>query len=213
MAFTYSTLKTEIQDWAENDSTEFVAKLDTIIDLAELKVVRETDLDTFRKYATASLTASDKYLIKPTDMVIDRYLKVVNAAGLYNDVRWKDVSFIQEYWPDATVEGLPKYYSDWDALQFVLAPVPDTTYTVELAYTYRPTGLSDSNTTTWLSTYASDVLLWACLIEAASFMKEMPADANEWKTKYIEARDSLMLEELKRQRRDEARHGEARGGD
>ena len=211
MSFTYTTLTAEIQAWAENDATEFTARIPTIISLAELRINRETDLDKLRKYSTTSLVLNDRFLSKPTDMVIDRWIKVKDDNDDYQHVHRKDTSFIEEYWPDVTNTGLPKFYSDWDDNTFVLTPSCDATRTLELAYTYRPTGLTASNATTWLGTNAYDVLLWACLVEAAAFMKELPADADTWEKKYVGARDALMLEELKRNRRDEARHGEARG--
>lgn len=48
MAFTYSTLKTAIQGWTENDASEFIAANDTIIDLAEHRIYRDADLGVFR---------------------------------------------------------------------------------------------------------------------------------------------------------------------
>lgn len=214
MSLSYSALKSAIQAWTENDATEFTSQFDLIISLAELKIYRETDLDVFRKFSTATLGAGVRFLSKPVDMVIDRWIKIQDDNGRYVDIRRKDNSFIEEYFPehvDTATTNMPKFYSDWDADWFLLAPYNDTARTVQLAYTYRPTGLSASNTSSWLGDNAFDVLLWACLVEAAAFMKEMPADIELWKSKYIETRDVLMIEELKRNRRDEARHGEPRG--
>ena len=211
MSLTYATLKAAIQAWAENDATEFTDQLDLIISLGELKIYRETDLDKFRKYSTASMVVNDKFLVKPSDIVIDRWIKIQNDGTEYTDMRRKDSSFIEEYWPNGSLTGVPKFYTDWDDDTFIVAPTCDATRTVQLAYTYRPTGLSGSNTTTWLSTNAFDVLLWSCMIEASVFMKELPADLATWEQKYTTTRDALMLEELKRNRRDEARHGELRG--
>ena len=212
MATTYAQLKANIQDWMENDDTDFVAAIDaTIIPFAELKIYRDSDLEEFRKYATTTLTVSDKLLTKPTDIVIDRYLKIKNASTVYSDLRRKDTSFINEFAPDDSVEGLPRFYSDYNDAAFILAPVPDSTYTVELAYTYRPTGLSSGNTTTWLGDNAPDVLQWACMIEAAKYTKQLPADLAMWKEEYNTAVTSLRREMLSRGRRSESRAGEPKG--
>ena len=55
---------------------------------------------------------------------------------------------------------------------FIIAPTPSSSFAVELHYYYRPASLTtDDSGTTWISTNAPDALLYACLIEAYSFMK------------------------------------------
>ena len=55
---------------------------------------------------------------------------------------------------------------------FIIAPTPDSSYAVELHYYYRPASLTtDDSGTTWISTNAPDALLYACLVEAYTFMK------------------------------------------
>ena len=61
----------------------------------------------------------------------------------------------------------------FDDNTFILAPTPDSTYTVELHYKYRPASLTagaDSGTT-WISDNAPDALLYGTLVEAATFLK------------------------------------------
>jgi hypothetical protein len=74
-----------------------------------------------------------------------------------------------------------------------------------MGYTYRPAGLSSSNTTTWVSTEAPDALLYACLVEASLFMKEAVDLTQGYVTKYQEALQRLVLEENLRNRTDEYR--------
>ena len=58
---------------------------------------------------------------------------------------------------------------------FLLAPTPNSAYTVELHYFYRPTSLVDSGSnTTWISDNAPNVLLYGALLEAYIFMKGEP---------------------------------------
>ena len=42
---------------------------------------------------------------------------------------------------------------------------------MELHYKYKPTGISSSNTTTWLGDNIPQALLYGCLVEAYTFMK------------------------------------------
>ena len=209
MSWTYSTLTSAIQAWTENDATEFTDQIDTIIALAEERIYREADLDVFRKYATASLTNADRFLDKPSDIVVDRWMNVSVNSSKYNLLR-KDTSFIAEYWPDPTSTSAPLFYADWDQATFILGPTPDSNYTVELAYTYRPTGLTSVNTTTWLGTNTPGLILAACLVEAFNFMKGEKMDLEQWEAKYQQALQSVKLEEQTRQRITENRYGEPR---
>ena len=56
----------------------------------------------------------------------------------------KDVNFIQEYHPNSSTTGTPKYYARFDIDNFIVAPTPNSNYTTQLHYYYRPTSLADS---------------------------------------------------------------------
>ena len=88
-------------------------------------------------------------------------------------IDFKDPSFLQSYTPDATTTGAPRYYSVFDIDNFLLAPTPNTTYTAELHYFYRPHSLTAGadGGTTWLSINAELTLLYGSLVEAYLFMK------------------------------------------
>jgi hypothetical protein len=53
-----------------------------------------------------------------------------------------------------------------------VAPTPDSDYSVEIHYYYRPASLTTVDSgSTWISTNAPDALLYATLVEAYTFMK------------------------------------------
>jgi hypothetical protein len=89
---------------------------------------------------------------------------------------FKDVNFVQEFNPDASDTGEPRYFAQFDIDNFILAPTPDANYEIELHYFYRPTSLTagaDSGTT-WLSINAELTLLYGALVEAYIYMKGEP---------------------------------------
>ena len=97
----------------------------------------------------------------------------ITTSGSESFLLQKDVNFIREYTPAASTTGLPIYYAKFDTNHFILAPTPNSAYTVELQYFYSPTSLTagaDSGTT-WLSTNAPSALLYGSLFEAYTFMK------------------------------------------
>ncbi len=215
--YTYTTLKTAIVNWTEDDSTEFANVVDDIIGLAELRIYKDVDLDITRKSATTTLTIGDRYLAKPTDFVIDRFL-FTEASNLRSYLDRKDVSWINEYWPSTLTTGAgigtPRYYSSWDDNTLVIAPTPDATLTVTMGYVRRPARLDGTQTTTWLTDNAPDVMLFACLSESAAFLQDLPRGQEPgmldiWEGKYQLALIRLRDEEMRRQRRIESRYGES----
>ena len=172
MSFTYAQLKTAIQDYTDNAETTFVNHLNDFIKASEEKLLKSVDLDYFRKNVTSTLTSSDQFLTVPTDYLASFSLQIT-TSGSESFLLQKDVNYLREYTPAASTTGLPKYYARFDENNFILAPTPDTAYTIELHYFYRPTSLTAGadGGTTWLSTNAPYALLYGSLIEAYTFMK------------------------------------------
>ena len=171
MSFTLTTLKQSIQDWTENNETTFVNELDFIIKNAEERILKSVDLDFFRKNVEGGLTTGNKFLQKPSDYLATFSLSYIkDSANVF--LLQKDVNFIQQYTPNPATTGSPIYYASFDVDNYIVAPTPDADYVAELHYYYRPASLTTDNSgTTWISTNAPDALLYACLIEAYSFMK------------------------------------------
>jgi len=171
MAFTFTTLKTAIQDYTENAEATFVTQLPRFILNSEERIFKECQLEVFRKNSTGITTEDIKFLSKPTDFLAPFSLSVVNGSS--NEfLLYKQVSFLQDYTPNPTTDGIPKYYASWDDSSFLLAPTPDAALTMELHYFYRPQSITESSDgTSWLGTNAELALLYGALVEAYTFMK------------------------------------------
>ena len=102
---------------------------------------------------------------------------------------FRDVNFIREAYPNTTTQGIPKNYALYDDNSFIVGPVPDQNYSVELHYFYRPTSITagGGSGTTWLSTNASNALLYGCLIEAYVYMKGNQEMQAEYEKRYFQA--------------------------
>ena len=187
MSFTYAQLKTAIQDYTDNSETTFVNHLNDFIKASEEKLLKSVDLDYFRKNVTSTLTSSDQFLTVPTDYLASFSLQIT-TSGSESFLLQKDVNYIREYTPAASTTGLPKYYARFDENNFILAPTPDTAYTIELHYFYRPTSLTAGadGGTTWLSTNAPYALLYGSLIEAYTFMKGEPDVIQNYTNLYMQ---------------------------
>ena len=222
---TYSELVTQIREYTETDSNVFTTVIvNDFIEHAELRIFRDVDLDVFRKYQTATLTSGDPFIsmpgATPTDFEFARYITIFSPSGSLGGLtdnervylQKKDTSFISEYAPNRTSTSIPKYYANWDNDTIILAPTPNAAYTIELAYNALPTGLSSSNTTTWVSTNAPQLLLYACLVEAFKFLKGPDNMLQMYETYYQQALTPFMGEQMGRRRRDEYMDGVPRIG-
>lgn len=212
MALNYSTLKTAITNFTENDASEFTAVLDTIINLAEARIYREIDLNEFRDVNTSLTTTSGvstvNYLSLSPRPFIFRWAAIRSPGGTdFTPLDQKDDSYIQELWQSTTASGVPLYYAIQEDGTLLLGPTPNGTYTLKLAYTVKPNSII-STSTSWLGNYAEDVLLYACLCEAYDFMKGEDQSRTRWEEKYQRAVAALRLEEERRMRRTEFRTGE-----
>ena len=186
MSFTLATLKTAIQDYTDNSETSFVTNLPNFIKAAEEKIFKGVDLDIFRKNVTSAFTSSDQFLTVPNDYLASFSLQIT-TSGSESFLLQKDVNYLREYTPASSTTGLPKYYARFDTDNFIVAPTPDSNYTLELHYYYRPASLTvgaDSGTT-WLSTNAPFALLYGSLIEAYYYMKGEPDVIAQYEKNYV----------------------------
>jgi hypothetical protein len=195
MSFTYAQLKQALQDYTENSETSFVSNLPLFIRQSEERILKSVQLSLFRKNSEASTTASNPYLAVPSDFLAPFSLSLRAADGDRFFVDFKDASFAQTYTPDSSTTGSPKYYSSFDVDNFLLSPTPDTTYTAELHYFYRPVSLTsgDDSGTTWLSINAELTLLYGALVEAYLFMKGEQDMMSYYDKRFMESLTGLKL--------------------
>jgi hypothetical protein len=214
---TYAELVTKIREYTEVTSTVLT---DTIvngfIEDAEWRIQREIDMDASRRYKTAQLIASTRFIDTPADALVIRSAQITDSDGVSADsnrqfLQYRDTSFMSEFNPEADT-GVPKYYSWWDKDTIVVAPTPNATYTIQLNYILKDPGLSSTNTTTYLSLYFPNGLLYACLIEAFSFLKGPNDLLQLYEGKYKQVLEGFSIEQMGRRRRDEYQSGVPRIG-
>ena len=171
MAYTFTTLKTAIQDYTQNTETTFVNQLPRFIINAEERILKECQLDVFRKSSQGTASTGNSYLQKPADFLSQNSLSVINSSSK-EFLLYKQATMLQDYTPNPATTGVPKYYADWDESTFLLAPTPNANFTMELHYFYRPDSITTvASGTTWLGDNAELALLYGSLLEAYTFMK------------------------------------------
>jgi hypothetical protein len=211
MAWTFTTLKSAIQDYTENTETSFVSNMTNIIVQAENRIIKSVELPNFRKNQTGTFTTGNTYLATPTDYLYPYSLAVIDGDSNYNYLMNKDVNFIREAYPASATTGVPKYYAQFDDDFFIVGPTPNSGYTVEIHYFYIPESITAASSgTTWLGTNASEALLYGSLAESYTYMKGEQDILNNYEKRFKEALERLTLESDGYNRKDAYRSGQRR---
>lgn len=179
---TYTELKDAVADWL--DRSDLTARIPDFIALAEARLNRELRIRPMEVRSILELTAGQKYFALPGGYLQMRNIQLnTNPTTPLEYVTPEMLDRL--YGSDAT--SRPRAYSlIGDEIQ--LSPIPDSTYTLEVAYYEKFTPLGDGTagtvTTNWLSENAPDVILYGALIEAEPFVKNderMPLWLNAYK--------------------------------
>ena len=178
---TYIELVSQIREYTEtNDNVLTTTIVDDFIEHTENKILRELNIPAFVSHQYANFTASNPFLTlpggagpTPTLFATINSMMIYSAAGTGDRtfLERKDVSFMNEYWPDRATTGTPKYYSQWDDNTVYVVPTPNAAFTVEMSMSKLPDRLTSLTTSTWLSNNTPTLLLYGCLIEAFKYLK------------------------------------------
>jgi hypothetical protein len=204
----YSELVSNVRNYTEVGSEVLTDSLvNTFIVNIENRIQREIDIDAFRKFQFSSFTIGSPFVTVPDDFAFERGVQIKDQ--ITKDRTWldqRDTTFVDEYNVDRSDTGKPKYYANWDDNTLIVAPTPDAAYEIELWYNKTPDRLSSTNTTTWLSTNAPEILLYGATSEAFSYLKNPPY-VQLYDQKYAQAVQNLAQTQMGRKRRDEYADG------
>ena len=92
MSFTYSTLKTAVQDYLQVSETTFTNQLPTFIQEAENRIFKLVQLPKQRKNVQGSLSTNNRFLATPTDFYAPFSLAVI-SSDTYDYLDFKHSSF------------------------------------------------------------------------------------------------------------------------
>jgi len=222
--FTYSTLTTAILNYTEVGTSVLSSTItDQFIDNSELRIQREIPIDADRKEMLGNLTASKDNVYAPAGTLFVRGLQVYTsttvATGTNSWLEEKDISFLREYDTAETTTGTPKYYAMSGGVEgsgatssgrITIVPTPSSAFMYKIHYNARPVGFSSANTTTYLSLNFGNGLLYACLVEAFSYLKGPMDMLQLYEQKYQTEVQKFGGEQIGRRRRDDYTDGEPR---
>lgn len=214
---TYTELVQQIRDYTETSSDVLTDTIvNDIIEHVENRILRDVDLPAFRSYQYSNFTASNAFLTLPgggstipTQFSVIRSVMVYPASGTGDRtyLEQRDVTFMDEYWPDRTATGTPKYYSQWDYNTIYVVPTPATANYVEVGLIKLPDRLTSTNSNTWLGDNAPALMLYGCLVEAFKYLKGPAEMLQTYSQSYETALEQVAQQQMGRARRDEWANG------
>lgn len=173
MPMTYNTLVLQIQNYLNRYDDILIAQIPNFIYQAEQRIARESKNIGLEKYVTNTFDAGEAVLAKPgrwRRTISFNYGTGVNFNNR-NQLYLRTYEYARSYWPNQTLLGNPLYYCDYSYTHFLIVPTPIDFFPFELSYLELPAPLTLLNQTNWLTNYAPDLLLYACLLEAIPFLK------------------------------------------
>ena len=169
---------------------------------------RLPNLPCFRQQSTGNLViGTADYTVATARMI--RQFSVTSSSNV-SFLNHKIDSYLRDFHPNSSTTGTPIMYSTKDSgtggIVITLAPTPSATLAYQVDFIAPETGLSSSNTTTWVSNNAPEMLLYACLVEAFKFLKN-PQMVQMYESYYMQALQPFVGEQMGRRRRDEYMDG------
>lgn len=217
MSLNYTSLQNSLANLMVVGVTDpnFLTDFPNIIDYAEQRIYRELDLLATRKIDNGVLTPQQRTFTLPTNigkfLVVEEICVIAPSDTSRTQLVPVTKQFIDVVYPSATLNtGTPEFYAVLDDLTVLLGPSPDQAYTAEVQGTQRPTPLSISNTTTWLTQYVPDLFLAACMVRATGYQKNWGAQADDpkmavsWENQYQMLKASAQVEEFRKMARSQA---------
>ena len=185
---TFTELKDAIADWL--DRSDLTARIPDFIALAEARINREIRIRPMEVRSTMETTSGQQYFNLPGGYIQMRNIQL--NTNPTTPLEYITPEMLDRLYGSSTT-GKPRAYTlIGDEIQ--LAPIPDSAYTLEMAFYEKFTALGDGTsgtvTNNWLTTNAPDILLYGALMEAEPFIKNDERVA-VWLNGYGNAIDKL----------------------
>lgn len=195
--FTYSQLLTLVPQYAERTDTAFAAQIPTFISLAENRIATEMKQQGFQAVVSGVLPTTST-MAKPSFWKETISFNFTGADGSRTQLLLRPLEYVRNYWPNESLQGTPRFYSDYNATHFLLGPTPSAALNFELVYYARLEPLSAENDTNWMTINVPQALLAAIMVEACRYIKNRDRQA-VWEDMYQASAGGIKQENAERQ--------------
>ena len=179
ITYDYDELVSALQGYAEENDTEFANNIDDFIGKSETRILRDLDLELFEDWVLVTISAGDRNVVKPNDVIeVNSLFARDPSTQSWFELPRRSFEYCTLYAPVESIQDVPEFYAEFDESDIYVVPTPVKSYSggnARVRATIRPTGLSATNTTTWLSTNVADLLFAGCMIEVQDYLKNQAA--------------------------------------
>lgn len=196
---TYTSLYNSIKAYLKREDASTLEKIPQFIELAQYDLNNECKTIGQEDYIVSAFIPGVDVYQKPIGWRRNISINVGSGATFNNRniLKFGTYEYLRAYSPnpsDATKWSLPKFYSDYGFLNFLVAPAPDFAYPFEYCYMKVPDLISEQNQTNWWTNYAPNVLFSACMAQAHTFLENYDR-ATFYKAQTKEGTDKINAED------------------
>jgi hypothetical protein len=197
---TYNSLVADLEAYLQRHDALVINQIPQFIALAQIRIPREMKILGFRQEVTGTFDGtaqSSGLMAKPSDWrkTIAFYVGTGTGNNTHTGLFERDYDYVRSIYPDPTVQNIPKFYADADYYHWLIQPSPPSALPFKIPYYATLTQLDNTTSTNWLTVNAPDLLLYASLLEAVSFVKtdeRIPV----WQGLYQNAKTALQAQEM-----------------
>jgi|TARA_R110000751_G_scaffold256491_1_gene355943 hypothetical protein len=235
--YTYTTLTAAIRNFTDVTADVLTqAIIDEFIMASEHRINIDCPMDSDRFVQENNFVINKNTINSPAGAQFIRGVEVFDSTTSTEGVGiWlekKDQTYLSEYVSRLTgpegdliqqpVTAFPKYYAmfggavgltDSTSGGLYVAPTPDASYMFRIYYNKMPVGLgtgAGGNSTTYISNYFPQALLYSCLVEAYGYLKGPMDMLTLYENKYKTSIQQFAGMQLGRRRRDDYTDGTVR---
>lgn len=195
----FTSLKEDLRAYLERGyvvDTTVYDQLPRLINNAEREIARAVKIQGFINVVNSVMTISEEAYAKP-----NRWRQTISMWITVNGVRTevfpRSYEYCRTYWSTPAETSVPKFYADYDYINWLIVPTPAAAYVWEILFYQLPELLDDTTQTNWLTDYAPTTLLYRALLECTPFLKNDDRIPT-WEKMYQESLGNLNTEDLQK---------------
>jgi len=185
---TYNNLIQDVINYMERDDADFIAQIPSLIGLAESAIAAELKSYLQLTVVETTLATNQSVLQKPA-----RWRKTVSMKINGQPVLLRSQDYVSMYQSEST-SSQPLYYSDYDYNNWLVAPVPNKSYPVEIIYYSLIQPLDSTNQQNLFTRECPQAMLFGTLLQAQGYLKALDK-LPVWKQYYTDALAALKKED------------------
>lgn len=160
----YATLKTAISSYLHR--SDLNANIPDFVQMAEWRIARDVRITPLINVSTASLNTSLNSISMPSG-----FLEMVDVTIQSNN---KELFYVPPDHIDRVLGNGPSSGTPWlytlRGASVIVAPPTSATITLNLSFYKKEDSLNDTSASSWFTTNAPDLLLYASLLEASPYL-------------------------------------------